>query len=274
MRNLFSIIFVSTLLAVSAAGQRIAVISPASSPAAENAATAVRTAISDRFRVLDASMTDSAFRSAELSNPFNMERGEARLVGSVVGCEKFILVQAETPRRTSLEKDGYFEAWAAIFIVSSLSGRMYAWQLFSAEGPTPASAQELLRKKIETSQLTGRVNGSPPPEPQDFPDVPEENEENTERSFRPPMPFKRIKPRYTDIAYLYGVKATVDVAVNIDTDGRIVSADIQRWAGFGLDEAVLAAIREMNWRPAERGGRTLPMRVLLRYNFTNIDKER
>jgi len=29
----------------------------------------------------------------------------------------------------------------------------------------------------------------------------------------------------------------------------------------------------MNWRPGERGGKPLPMRVLLRYNFTKIEKE-
>jgi hypothetical protein len=36
---------------------------------------------------------------------------------------------------------------------------------------------------------------------------------------------------------------------------------------------VTDAVRAMNWRPAMRGGKPLPMRVLLRYNFTKVEKE-
>ena len=87
------------------------------------------------------------------------------------------------------------------------------------------------------------------------------------------MPYKRIKPEYTPAAYLYGIAATVDAEVSIDANGDVKRIDITRWAGYGLDESVIAAIRQMNWRPGERGGKPLPMRVLLRYNFTKIDKE-
>jgi hypothetical protein len=48
---------------------------------------------------------------------------------------------------------------------------------------------------------------------------------------------------------------------------------IVRWAGYGLDEAVTETVRRMNWRPATRGGKALPIRVLLRYNFKKIEKE-
>ena len=87
------------------------------------------------------------------------------------------------------------------------------------------------------------------------------------------MPYKRIKPEYTRTAYLYDAKGTVDISVDIDRHGTVNRTEIVRWAGFGLDEAVIAAVMQMSWRPAERGGKTLPMRVLLRYNFTKIEKE-
>ena len=87
------------------------------------------------------------------------------------------------------------------------------------------------------------------------------------------MPYKRIKPEYTRTAYLYDAKGTVDISVDIDQNGAVKGTEIVRWTGYGLDEAVIEAVRKMNWRPAERGGKTLPMRVLLRYNFTKIEKE-
>ena len=40
-----------------------------------------------------------------------------------------------------------------------------------------------------------------------------------------------------------------------------------------LEESVEKAVRAMNWRPAMRNGSALPMRVLLRYNFTKVEKE-
>ena len=40
-----------------------------------------------------------------------------------------------------------------------------------------------------------------------------------------------------------------------------------------LDESVDKTVRAMNWRPAERNGKSLPMRFLVRYNFKKIDKE-
>ncbi|MGH6862143.1 MAG: energy transducer TonB, partial [Phyllobacterium sp.] len=77
----------------------------------------------------------------------------------------------------------------------------------------------------------------------------------------------------TQTAYLYEVAATVDAEVTIDEKGNLTQLDIVRWAGYGLDEAVIEAIRKMNWRPGERDGKPLPMRVLLRYNFTKLEKE-
>ena len=63
------------------------------------------------------------------------------------------------------------------------------------------------------------------------------------------------------------------IEADIGPDGKILATRIARWAGFGLEESVEKAVREMNWRPAMRKGTALPMRVLLRYNFTKKDKE-
>jgi outer membrane biosynthesis protein TonB len=42
---------------------------------------------------------------------------------------------------------------------------------------------------------------------------------------------------------------------------------VVRWAGFGLDEATVATVRQLHFFPAMRNGAAVPLRVLLRYNF-------
>jgi hypothetical protein len=91
-------------------------------------------------------------------------------------------------------------------------------------------------------------------------------------NLKPPIPYRRIKPDYTATAFLYDVRATIDIEADVDSDGRILSTRIVRWAGFGLEESVERAVRGMNWRPAMRDGKPLPMRVLLRYNFTKVEQ--
>jgi len=75
------------------------------------------------------------------------------------------------------------------------------------------------------------------------------------------------------MAFLYDVKGTVEVMVDLDDKGNIIKTEIARWAGFGLDESVIDAVRKMNWRPAERNGKPLPTHFLLRYNFKKSEKE-
>ena len=80
-------------------------------------------------------------------------------------------------------------------------------------------------------------------------------------------------PPYTALANLYRVTATVDIEVDFDESGVVSHTEIVRWAGFGLDEAVAETVRKMNWRPALKNGKAIPIRVLLRYNFKKIEKE-
>jgi TonB family protein len=93
------------------------------------------------------------------------------------------------------------------------------------------------------------------------------------KNFRAPVPYRRLKPAYTRTAYLYDITATVEATVDLDEKGQITNLAITRWAGYELDESVEKAVRSMNWRPAERSGKSLPIRFLLRYNFKKIDKD-
>jgi TonB family protein len=62
-------------------------------------------------------------------------------------------------------------------------------------------------------------------------------------------------------------EGTVDVLVDLDTEGEVNRIEVTRWAGFGLDEATVNTVRQLHFFPALRDGVAIPIRVLLRYNF-------
>ena len=85
-------------------------------------------------------------------------------------------------------------------------------------------------------------------------------------------PYRRLIPAYPATAVRAEVEATVDVLVDLDATGEVQNASIARWAGFGLDEATVATVRQLHFFPALRNGVASPIRVLLRYNFRKPPK--
>ncbi|MEJ7847437.1 MAG: energy transducer TonB, partial [Pyrinomonadaceae bacterium] len=228
---------------------------------------------------LDNSLSETAFKSVTIGNAFNMTMSEAKQIAAVIGCDYFLIVRTGSLRRSSFEKAEYYEAFEVLYLVSGRTGRLSFWDLRSVESNSKMEAEKLLLKSAEAVSLNiaGKMTKAVKFEIAEkastyIEEVPPENSP-PDKTFRPPMPYKRIKPDYTRTAYLYDAKGTVDILVDINQHGEVMRTEIVRWAGFGLDEAVDEAVRKMNWRPAERGGKALPMRVLLRYNFTKIEKE-
>ena len=259
--------------------QKVAVIVPEKSETAERFAEKLEASLSSQFKVLDASMSETAFRSVAVENVFNQTADEAKTIGAAIGCDYFLLVKAQDQRRVSLAKGEYFESFAPVFVVSARTGRLIFWKMQTFEAVRQNDANKLLLtstdelakeiavklKNVSMAELNEKV-------PANIAEVPPENSPQS-KDFRPPLPFKRIKPPYTKLADLYRVAATVDILVDVDEKGAIIRTEVVRWAGFGLDEAVDETVRQMNWRGAERNGKFIPMRVLLRYNFKKIEKE-
>jgi hypothetical protein len=253
-------------------GQRIAVFSPAASPQSAVFVGLLSASLEDKFRATDPGVAQAAFKSVKVENPFNLTAESARNIGNVIGSDYFVLVKAATQRRSSSARPMYHEAFAVIYLVNSRTGLLELWHLESKQGDTAAEAEKLLYQ--ETSRLAHLISSTIASRKHDTGPNPEFAVFDPDsKTMRPTMPYRRIKPEYTPTAYLYEIAATVEADVSIDEKGEIRNIDIVRWAGYGLDEAVIAAIRQMNWRPGSRDGKPLPMRVLLRYNFTKIEKE-
>jgi hypothetical protein len=249
---------------------RIAVLAPDGAAFSVRYARALENSLDAYFRVLDGDMAASAYASLKIEDPFNQTAASAKSIGTVIGCEHYILLRAATSRRSSSASPNYFEASAFIFLVDSRSGGLVKFIPVSKQAETAESAENLLLR--DTSAAAGSVDAAISEKATEL-QIEYEMFDDDSKTMRPAMPYSRIKPQYTELAFLHDVKAIVEAEVSIDIDGSVRKVDVVRWAGFGLDQAVVDAVNKMNWRRGERGGKPLPMRVLLRYNFTKIAKE-
>jgi TonB family protein len=242
-----------------------------------------------RVSVLDRGQSRAAALGAGYNGSRNMTLEEARSLGAVIDCDFFVTGDAQTlPRSPSTGRD-YWEAYAAVFIVSARTGKLVLWERPSFEAATPAEAEKRLFAELEGGAMRQRYgtairraqedeyiarnallqsHGTPVIE-----DAPEDAAESEAQGLRLPQPYRRLRPPYPDAAASIEVEAIVDVQVEIGADGEVGRIDVVRWAGFGLEEATIQTVRQMHFRPAMRGGVAFPMRVLLRYNFRKPPKQ-
>ncbi|HEX8282533.1 MAG TPA: TonB family protein [Pyrinomonadaceae bacterium] len=235
--------------------------------------------------VLDRGMSAAAARGAGYAGSLNMTLAEARALGAAVGCDFFLTGDAQTIRRSSSARPMYFEAYASVFVVSARTGRLVTWDRPSAEGATAEEAEAALLATLERDAAAlyagavaleagreERVRFEPEPAGGAVIDLSTGDGASANPDLREPAPYRRLRPAYTEAAARAEAEATVDVAVEIGDDGRVGGVTVVRWAGFGLDEEVVSTVRRMNFRPAERDGESVAVRVLLRYNFRRPPK--
>ncbi len=281
-KNCLSVFICGLILSfadISLAQQKIAVLVPEKTIQSQIFIEKLENSLSNNFKVLDDSLSEAAFRSAKYEKPFNLSLEESKNIGAAIGCDYFLLIKTASQRRYSLEKKDYYESYAVVYGVSSRTGRLVFWKIINSEAETAEKAENKLvtltddvsmeifdnLKIVRKDELNEKAA-------QKLEQLPAEDSPEA-KGFRPPLPYKRIKPPYTRLADFYSVEATVDIEIDVDENGKILRTQITRWAGFGLNESVDKTIKQMNWKPADRNGKTLPMRVLLRYNFRKIEKD-
>lgn len=280
----FKVVFVLLLTAyclplTSSAQQRIAILTPEKNRQTETFVENLEKHLANEHKIIDKDLSKIAFLSFDYKNPFNLSSRESKNIAQAIGCDYFLLIRSKNQRRSSLEKADYYESYAVIYVISSRTGRLAFWKLQSLEAAEEDEAGKLLFDSIKvlSMEISKKITEIQNKETSEksvsvLEEIPEENMPQA-KGFRPPLPYKRIRPKYTDTARLYNIEATIDIEIDVDEAGKILRSEIVRWAGFGLDESVRKTVLEMNWRPASRNGKTLPIRALLRYNFKNIEND-
>lgn len=263
----------------------IAVLDFGATETGQRAATRLWTALAAdaKFSMIDRALSGAAARGLSYAGSLNMTLAEARDLGAGIGSDFFITGDAQTLRRSPSTNPIYYEAYACVFIVSARTGRLALWDHYVSTASTAPQAEaqmlaELDRRAAHYSAALGRAQEEEMKERSAAltgavthiePMVEELTEEAdaARQSLRPPQPFRRLRPLYPATAARAEAEATVDVMVEIRVDGEVGAVEVVRWAGFGLDEATVATVRQMHFRPAERDGLPVPVRALLRYNF-------
>lgn len=262
---------------------RVAVLDFGESASAHRVADELAGALSSNspaLSLLNRAQTRAAARGVGYKGSLNLSLEEARDVGAVAGCDFFFAGEARTLRRSvGGERADYFESYAAFYLVSSSTGRLILWERLSAQSPTADAAESDLVKQLRArvSAYVAAMEKARASErdarraslERETPVVEDAPEDGTAaaKNFRTPLPYRRLRPAYTDAAARAQVEATVDALVSLDEHGEVQDVEIARWAGYGLDESVVATIRQMHFRPALRDGAPVASRVLLRYNF-------
>lgn len=236
------------------------------------------------FEIIDEDLTKAAVSGAKPANLFNLSLEDAKNLGAAVDCDFFIVIKSGVWRRSSFQKDVYFESFAVLFLISARSGRLISWEHNRFEADASSTTEKLLlaevpniverlKAKILTANERERTERAASiKETVLISDLP--NEAVIEQqNFRVPLPFRSLKPQYTAAANKLSIEATVDVAAELNERGEVIKTEVIRWAGFDLDEAAAETVKKMQFRPALRDGKAVSLRVILRYNFRDLQRE-
>ncbi|HEV7745697.1 MAG TPA: energy transducer TonB [Pyrinomonadaceae bacterium] len=237
--------------------------------------------------VLDRDQVRAAARGVGYAGSISLSLTDARDLGAALGCDFFILGDAQTLRRSPSNDPVYFDSYASIFVVSSRTGRLIRWDRPNYRAPSAAAAEQSL-----LAQLAGG-NADPPyiisirraqeaergerelTTAEQIPIIeaaPDDEKSAASEGLRLPRPYRRLVPAYPETAARAEAEATVDVLVDLDSGGEVTRVEVSRWAGFGLDEATVETVRRLHFFPAMRDGVPISIRVLLRYNFRKPPK--
>ena len=232
--------------------------------------------------VQDLDQARAASRGAGYAGSINLSLEEARHLGSVLGSDFFLVGDAQTLRRSPSAGPVYFESYSSLFLVSSRTGRLIRWVRPVFEAPTAAAAESALIARLASAEIRDQVtqlveqthrlergqrelshSAAIPVIDQ----APDDEKVAEAEGLRLPRPYRRFTPAYPDSAAKAEAEATVDVLVDLDEEGEVKRVEIARWAGFGLDESTIETVKRLHFFPAKRNGVSIPLRVLLRYNF-------
>ncbi len=229
------------------------------------------------FDPIDDDLVKAAARGAGYDGSLNLSRDEARALGQSLGCDFYLLGKVLIARRAVSAERFYFEALSGLFLVEARTGALTLFTLDRAKADGDEQARALLkeliasqwsrcakaailawRKRAVEIENVGKVSA---------PLIEVFSDDFSAQGIEPPVFYQRLKPAYTEEADLAGITATVELEAVFGDDGRVGEVEVARWAGFGLDEAAMATVRQLRFKPARRDGKNVTIRGLVRYTF-------
>jgi hypothetical protein len=232
--------------------------------------------------LVEPGLIDAAIRGIGYGGSINMPTVEARGLGGAIGCDFFVVGKSEVLTRSDRGGESHEEAYVAILIADSRTGRLALSDFVRSKAPSRDEAVDRVvmdlasripgyagRLSVLRSPVAIKTTAQATGASELVEDIPEEGSARAE-DFTPPQFINRVKPTYTPEADLADVTATVDASAVFRSSGEVGEVEITRWAGFGLDETSEKAIRMLKFKPATRAGRPVTVRASIRYNFRRL----
>lgn len=228
------------------------------------------------FTVVDEGQMQAALRGTGYSGSLNLSRAEARALGMSIGCDYYLLGVMQVLRRAVSAEESYYDGIAGLFTVATTSGRLLCFDFSRTRSESESESRRQLTELIKQSWqksasaiITDMIRRRSASEvvPPVATEIIELSDSEAAPGMALPVFYQRSKPAYTEQAESLSVNAAVEVEAVFGEDGKVSEAEVVRWAGFGLDEAAVATVRQLRFKPAERDGHPVSLRALVRYNF-------
>ena len=87
------------------------------------------------------------------------------------------------------------------------------------------------------------------------------------RTNREAKPIQTVRAVYPPLALRMGTESDVSLRIEIDTEGKVMKAEITNSGGAGFDEEALKAVKQSRFEPAQKDGKNVPAEFTYIYRF-------
>jgi protein TonB len=84
---------------------------------------------------------------------------------------------------------------------------------------------------------------------------------------RQAKPIQTARAVYPPMALRMGLESDVTLRIEVDTEGKVIRAEIVKSGGSGFDEEALKAVKQSRFEPARRDHRNVPAEFIYVYRF-------
>jgi TonB family protein len=243
---------------------------------------AIRAAFTKEARALliDPLQIQPALKGIGYQGSINLSVEEAQGIGAAIGCDFFLIGKTDATLRSETANQTHGESLIGLMLVDSRSGQLAVFDFILEKAPTIEAAQSRAAQTLASrvplyveklNEFRAARELISPLSSEVVEDLPDEKSAMA-AGFKAPEFINRVKPDYTEEAARADITATVEANVVFKADGETGAVELVRWAGFGLDEAAIRAIRQLKFKPASRDNRALNVRALIRYNFRRVSE--
>jgi TonB family protein len=83
----------------------------------------------------------------------------------------------------------------------------------------------------------------------------------------PPRLREVASPEYTEAAKKKKIEGQVTLLIVVDKKGEVANAKVVKGLGYGLDENAVVAVKEWRYRPAEKDGAPIAVKMEVTVDF-------